>query len=63
MESNACSHRLPFDPLRFGFVFSLQEMRTFHVFTTAHRQITNTDLDFPNWLAAHRAAQKEVQTP
>ena len=62
MESNARSHRLPFDRLRFGFVFSLQEMRAFGVFNTAYRQITGTDLDFPTWAANHRALRKESQT-
>ena len=62
MESNARRHRLPFDPLRFGFVFSLQEMRTFGVFNTSHRQITGVDLDFPTWLANRRSDRKEPET-
>jgi hypothetical protein len=41
-------------PVPFWVRFSLQEMRAFGVFNTAHRQVTGVDLDFPTRLAAHR---------
>jgi hypothetical protein len=62
MSVKADVHRRLFDPLQFGFDFSLAEMRAFGEVNYPLRNITGTDLDFPTWLANHRAAQKEPQT-
>jgi hypothetical protein len=47
-----------FDPRQFGFDFSNEEIWTFADEYDAHLQLTGERLDFPNWLAAYRAAQK-----
>ncbi len=57
MSSNHRARR-PFDPLHYGFVFSTAEMAAFDRAATAFREVTGVSLDFPNWLARHRAAQK-----
>lgn len=62
MSSNATMYGHPFDPLQYGFDFSLTEYRAFGEAVHPFRQVTGVDLDFPTWLANHRAAQREVQT-
>jgi hypothetical protein len=37
-------------------------MRAFDAAAIAFREITGASLGFPNWLANHRAAQKEAHT-
>ena len=54
MASNARRNRRPFDPLRFGFVFSTEEMHAFGEASCAYREVAGVSLDFPTWLARHR---------
>jgi hypothetical protein len=58
MSSKTHRKGLDFDPRQFGFDFSDHEIWAFDDAIQAHRQLTGEGLDFPNWLAAHRAAQK-----
>jgi hypothetical protein len=49
---------LAFDPRQFGFDFSAEELRAFTDANRAHGKLFEEPLDFPTWVAAHRAAQK-----
>jgi hypothetical protein len=42
-----------------GFDFSLKEMRAYNAKNDLHYSLTGAELDFDQWLLAHRAAKKE----
>jgi hypothetical protein len=59
INNRAYSHKLSLDLADHGFDFSLDELHAYCKQNNAQKRLTETDLDFDQWLEAHRSARKE----
>jgi hypothetical protein len=60
--NNAQRHKLRVNLSDHGFEFSNEEFQAYGEANNTHHLLTETILDFHQWLATHRAAQKELKT-
>ena len=59
LSNNAATHHLNLDLVDHGFDFSLYELLAYSKQNRNQKRLTETDLDFDQWLATFRTAEKE----